>query len=378
VPAEVSNVMESDPSATQEQPDLFVSGRLFYAKSIKESADERFLSFGFQAALNPFQAMSPALIEAARGEYEDECAASGVACPSFDTVVGVVGANAEKFKQAADAASADPSGLIAQLKAAGVPLTAEQEQAIGEGIKSPEALQAVSVLADAAKNPEAITATFEPYAELNLRDVSVELAIPLAYFYYQGAGRSDFALGNISLDAKFGRSYGKVIGLGWSAGVEASLPTAMNRASGVALSNIFAAPRYLGRYLTLAPYGVVGVDALIVNLQAYAKLADMIGVRGEAGNSLYLQYGAALAVAPFRFLNLIAEVNGLQDVSNAPAFSGQYLTAGFKMQLLVLRWGLAAHVPLSREKDDTYGAMAATPFGSPADWSVVTTFAIDL
>jgi len=359
--------------APLEARDLFGSGRLFIAKPMKESAASRFLSVGTSFQFAPVRAL-------AKQAVQDIESQSPEARLVFDTLRSVP---PEQLDAITSAAEKGGNALKAYL-AKNVPgLDAEQRADVNGAIDqaSPQELSAAAELARLAADPEeASTFIFEPFLEVNTDWVSIEVAVPLAGFFTRTAGSTEFALGNVTLDAKLGWTSGESVGYGISGGVETSFPTGQSpRINTLALANIFSGPKFLKDYLSFAPYLVAGVDVWLINVQGYAKLVQMfaMGSGTALGNATYLQYGLVAAFAPWRVWNVMAELNGAVDVFEAAPFSAFYLTLGTKLSLWFIRPGVAVHVPLFQQSPAVYSGFGSGTFGSPSDWSVLATLSFD-
>ena len=353
--------------------ELFPSGRLFIAKAMKESAASRFLSVGTSFQFAPLKALAKQVVQ-------DIEAQSPEARLVFDTLHQLP---PEQVEAAASAAEQGNATLKAYVASHVTGLDAEQQAQVNDAIDeaSPQELAGTAELVRIAAEPEeASSFIFEPFVEVNTDWVSVELAVPLAGFATRSAASTEFALGNLTLDAKVGYTSGDSIGWGISGGLEASLPTGRSaRINTLALANIFSGPKFLKDYLSFAPYVVGGVDVWLFNFQGYLKLVQMfaMGSGTELGNATYLQYGVVAALAPWRFLNVMAELNGAADVFEADPFDAVYLTLGTKLSLWFLRPGVAVHVPLFQQAPAVYSGFGSGTFGSPADWSVIGSLAFD-
>jgi len=353
--------------------DLFPSGRLFVAKAMKETAASRFLSVGTAFQFAPVKALAKQAVQ----EIENQ---SPEARLVFDTLRTLPPEQVDAATTAAEQGGPQLKAYIA----ANVPgLDAEQTTAVNDAIdqSTPQELAGTAALVRIAADPEeASTFIFEPFVEVNTEWVSVELAVPLAGFVTTTAGSTEFALGNLTLDTKLGWVSGEDIGYGVSGGIEASFPTGRSaRINTLALANIFSGPKFLKNYLSFAPYVVAGVDVWLFNFQGYAKLVQMfaMGSGTELGNATYLQYGLVAALAPWRFLNVTAELNGAVNMFEAAPFDAVYLTLGTKFSLWFVRPGVAVHVPLFQQAPAVYSGFGSGTFGSPADWSIIASLSFD-
>ena len=360
-------------SGPAEARDLFASGRLFVAKAMKESSASRFLSVGTSFQFAPVKALAKQAVQ----DIENQ---SPEARLVFDTLHALPPEDVEAAASAAEQGNAALKAYIA----ANVPgLDAQQLADVNDAVDqaTPQELAGAAELVRIAAEPEeASTFIFEPFVEVNTDWVSVELDVPLAGFVSSSAGSTEFALGNVTLDAKLGWIAGDDVGYGISGGLEASFPTGRSaRINTLALANIFSGPKFLKDYLTFAPYVVAGVDVWLFNFQGYAKLVQMfaMGSQTELGNATYLQYGLVAALAPWRFWTVTAEMNGAANMFEAAPFDAVYLTLGTKFALWFVRPGVAVHVPLFQQAPAVYSGFGSGTFGSPSDWSVIASLSFD-
>lgn len=347
--------------------ELFSSGKLFIAENIKESTETRFISAGVNFQFAPIKALAKQVV----GQIEDQNPEARLV---FDTLREVP---PEEMEAMTTAASEGGDALEAFIFEQVPDLTDEQRAEVSGAIGEidDDQLKSAAELAKIAADPEpASTFIFEPYVNLNFEFIEVELGLPLAGFYTDEA---EFLLGNLYYDVKTGWTWGETIGAGVSVGLEGTLPTGTsNRTDTLALANVFSAPHFLSNTMCFAPYAVAGVDVLLFNFQAYGKYVTLVST-GDAdlGNAMYLQYGIVGAFAPFRALNIIAELNGTTEVANAPPFNTLYLTAGLKTLLFFVRPGIAVHLPLMQESDSEFGGGS---FGSPSNWSIIASLSVDI
>jgi hypothetical protein len=347
--------------------ELFTSGKLFIAENVKESSETRFISVGMNFQFAPIEALGKQVI----GQIEDQNPEARLV---FDTLREIPEDELDAMTTAASQGGAALEAFIVDQ----VPgLTPEQQTELSGAIGQidDDQLKTAAELAKIAADPEpASTFIFEPYVNLNFKFVEVELGVPLAGFYTDEA---EFLFGNLYYDVKTGWTWGKAIGVGVSVGFEGTLPTGRSsRLNSLALANVFAAPHFLADTMSFAPYAVAGVDVLLFNFQAYGKYVTLVGTGdAEVGNAMYMQYGLVAAFAPFRALNLIAELNGTSEVANASPFNTLFVTAGVKTLLFVVRPGIAVHLPLMQESDSDFGGGS---FGSPSAWSIIASLSVDI
>lgn len=232
-----------------------------------------------------------------------------------------------------------------------------------------EVSKSVSMLADTILDKEkAVTFAFEPFCELNLDLLAVAARLPLAGFYI--GGDTEFAMGNLMLDAKFGHIWDLSLGsVGLSYGASFYFPTGSSRANSLALSNIFLAPKYYHEYLTIVPFLVAGLDLQFVIIQAEAEFFNMIGVRGSplSDYPAFLKYGGGLSIGLIPTLMIVGEINGLTNIKDASPMSAVYLTGGLKFNFAVVKVGVAVQVPLAQKGRDAYASFGGLDFGSPSN-----------
>jgi hypothetical protein len=347
--------------------ELFSSGKLFVAENVKESTETRFISAGVNFQFAPIKALAKQVV----GQIEDQNPEARLV---FDTLREVPPDQMDAMTDAASQGSAELEAFIYEQ----VPdLTDEQKAEVSGALSEvdDDQLKNAAELAKIAADPEpASTFIFEPYVNLNFEFIEVEMGLPLAGFY---ADEAEFLLGNLYYDVKTGWTWGDTIGAGVSVGLEGTLPTGSSpRTDTLALANVFAAPHFLANTMSFAPYAVAGVDVLLFNFQAYGKYVTLISTGdAEVGNAMYMQYGVVAAFAPFRALNIIAELNGTTEVANAPSFDTLFVTAGVKTLLFVVRPGIAIQLPLMQESDSDFGGGS---FGSPSNWSVIASLSVDI
>jgi hypothetical protein len=222
-----------------------------------------------------------------------------------------------------------------------------------------------------------ITFSFEPFLELRFDTVDFYFIAPLAGF---SGDDTSFAMGNLGVDMRLGHSFGKGVAFGLSYGLQAWAPTATQSANALGLANLLWAPRYFSEYTTVAPYLVLGLDASIVTVQANLNYTHMFAVKGDPDfdQVQYLQYGLSTAVTVIPALIISAELSGLKDISNAPAFNTLFLTTGLRLISDVIEVGLAAQIPLIQENPSQFASFSNLSFGGPSNFNMIMSATIGL
>ena len=217
----------------------------------------------------------------------------------------------------------------------------------------------------------AITFSLEPYASFHFDILDLFLTIPLAGF---AAEETDFALGNIGLEARFGHSFGDTFAGGISYGLQFWSPTATEKANGLGLANLLWSPRYFHEYMTVAPYFVAGADLMFVTIQASVAYNMMFAVKGDPDFDQvhFLQYGASLAITAIPYIIISAELAGMVDIIDAPAYNNSLsLTAGLRFASSFVDIGVAFQVPLVQGDSSDYASFSGVSFGSPSSFNTI-------
>jgi hypothetical protein len=161
-------------------------------------------------------------------------------------------------------------------------------------------------------------------------------------------------------------------------GVDLWAPTGTADADQIAPSNILAAPRYLHSYFTYAPFAMLGVDLPVVDFLLHGRYVDMRPVRdkdadlfhGELEKMAYVDIGAA-AVIDLGMVGITLEIDGLQEVDNAPQMDNVWLgTGGLRGFLGPVQIGAAVQVPLAKP-DQAAHSMAGVGTGELAKFNVL-------
>ncbi len=363
--------------------DSFEGSELLVGRSVKQPVGAKRFAIGVRTQFAPLNlvlssqknAILDAGIEAACREAPDpaECARS--AREHSDDALDALGTVREQdWVAVSGAISEGDAALRAQLQAA--------------GITDPDALDAVSQfmtavpedqreeaanLSRALTENEATTVMFEPYVEMNFSLLSVSTSFPLAMMMFDGS--TDWHLGNVVLDAKFGHVWGNPGGgLALSYGASLYLPTGTREADALGLADLFSAPKFTHSHLGVAPYVVVGFQIPLVVVQGHAEFVSGHGVRDVEGRSSlqYLKYGGGLVLAPRFLLSLVAEVNGMAPISDsARAYDAVFAVGGVQLKLMWLKASLAAQVPLRTPAGEDTASLGGVSMGEMADYSIL-------
>jgi hypothetical protein len=335
--------------------DPFVGGRLFVNPSMKAQLG-RTIGIGMTFTIAPIKMVQKKVLDTFRKENGEE----------YQVML-----EAAQYVDPSDIKGKSLADVKTELK--NIPqLTPEQKAAI-DGIELPiNNADVIADLVEIMQNPTtAVTFSMEPFVEFHFDVMDLTVVLPLAGF---DSDETDFAMGNVGVDARFGHTFGDTLAAGISYGVQVWAPTGTEKANALGLANLMWSPRYFHEYLTAAPYVVLGIEFPMVTVQASCMYNAMIGVRGEPdfGDVHYLQYGGALSVDLF-ILTLVAELTGLHNISNAPAYSSLVFTGGLRFTSSVLDLGLAAQIPILQESGSNFASFSNVSFGSPSDFNMVLT-----
>jgi hypothetical protein len=201
--------------------ELFSSGHLFTAKTLKLPRAEEFIKFGVSFSIAPVKAIAREAVDELKTQNPE----------AADYIEMAEHVDLEEFEDI------DVDSAKAEFKEKVPNMTPEQEAEI-DALEQ-EDLETVIQLAELVQSADdAITFAFEPFFRLNPLDfMGLGIHVPLAGFFLDE--ETDFCLGNIVLDAKFGSNFGGGgVGAGIAGGLELYLPTGTERSNSVALSNL--------------------------------------------------------------------------------------------------------------------------------------------
>jgi hypothetical protein len=354
------------PLTASAQP--FSGSRLFVNHSMKVKMDRTF-GIGADFTVAPVKAAQQVLVKQFREQYPEGAAAM---------------MTASQYVSPEDIQSLnnDISGLPALLEASGAPLTEEQKTQIREGVAAAESAgadaQMMSDIIQIMSEPDTtITFSLEPHMWLHFDPVDIYFTVPVAGFF---GDTTEFAFGNIGVDAKFGHTWGEDFSFGLSYGAQWWAPTATAQANALGLGNLAWSPRYFSQYTSISPYLVIAGDLKFVTLQANIAYMGMFGVKGDPVHDQvqYLQWGGSFSVTAIPFTILSAEISGLTGIENADAYNSIFLTAGLRFVARIVDIGLGAQIPLVKAESSDLAAFSNLAFGGPADINVILSFTIGI
>ncbi len=253
-------------------------------------------------------------------------------------------------------------------------LTPDQKAELNGAVDQLPAEQAdlvLSLLPELANDTETtITFSLEPYATFELDLLDIRLSLPLAGF---SGEETEFAVGNIGADFKFGHIFGKGMAFGLSYGASLYVPTATEQANALGLANLAWSPRYFSEFMTATPYLIMGADLMFVTLQANVGANMMFEVKGDSdiGNVTYLQWGGALSITAIPMFIISAELSGLTGLDNADAYDAMFMTAGLRFASSIIDIGLAFQLPLTVGDSSDVASFSNVDFASPSDLNVI-------
>ena len=306
----------------------------YLVRGVKPDTDAQRFRLGLSFEIAPIQAVAKQVVEDAVGSNEDLAKISGVL--------------AEVDLDRAEGMSA--SQLKEELKKR-PELSQEDRDAIDSAITDDQVEQALAVAKILQQPEESLAFSIRPKAALNFEPVLFVAELPLAGF--ELGGESEFVVGNVNLDMRFGHTFGDAgIGLGISYGLHTYFPTGSDQASTLAHTNLLNAPLYLPEYITPAPYVAGGVDLMLVRFTAHGELVPMFGVRGspETDKITYLRYGCGV-MADLLLATLHGEIVGTRNIDGAEAFEGSYAIIGATFGGALIHFGLAAQLSMEQPSD---------------------------
>lgn len=334
--------------------DEFAGSRLFVNQGVRQKVDRMF-GVGLNVSIAPVKAVQKKALD----EFKKSDPAT------YGAVV-----EGAKYVKPEDIEGLNARALKDKLKA--LPqLSAEQKTQIEKLPVTDSDTAMVADLIRIIQDPEkATTFSFEPFAELHFEWIDLTLTVPLAGF---AADETDFALGNIGVGLRSGVTFGAGVHGGISYGVDLWAPSGTGKANALGLANLLWSPRYFHEYFTVAPWLAAGVDLWVVTLQANVAYDAMIAARDEPffDEVHFLHYGASLSITAIPFVILSAELSGLADVKNAPAYDSLYLTSGLRFSSSFIDIGLGFQVPLKQGSSSDFATFSDVSFGSPSDFNVI-------
>jgi hypothetical protein len=265
----------------------------------------------------------------------------------------------------------NPEGVRQRLAAVPV-LTADEQQQIDAAFAQygSNASYVADLLLIMQEPETAITFSLEPFAEFHFDFMDIVVTVPLAGFVEDS---TEFAMGNIGVDLKFGDSWGDTLAFGISGGLQFWAPTATSRANALGLANLQWSPRYFHEYTTVTPYLVLGGDLKYVQIQGSLSYNIMERVKGtpDYDRVHFLQWGASLAVTAIPYIVLSTELSGLVNTINAQAYDNLVVTAGIRAVVSFMDLGLGFQVPLVQQDGADFASLNSVNFGSPSEYNVI-------
>jgi len=351
-------------SASSARAEPFDHDDLFFGRAVKQSTAWRRFDFQLRLDLAPGQAVSRVVIQGFRRDHPE-------IDPLFDYL----------FDRSVDIdqmGTMGADGIRSELL--GIDGLSPTDRASIEGVfdnASPQELQAIERgvhdLGPLLNNKEeAISFAITPRVVANFDVVQVTVELPLAGFVL--GGTTDFTVGNLGLDARFGHTFGDNLSFGLTYGLAVYAPTAGARASSLGYQNPLVAPSFFQEYLTIAPYIAIGLDVGIVQLHSYVECIDAIGVRGDPDNSqaVALRYGVAAILDIASVFAVNVELDGAKSILSGEAFEALSLTGGLRADLFGFTLGLGVHVPVALMSGDRWGSSTETLVSAAAVDVVLT------
>ncbi len=352
--------------------DPFGFSDLFFGRSIQKTTKSRRAELGLRFSIAPVKAVMQHEVDGLRQQVAEQC-------PECNAVIDQAIARHVTPQAVRTANSPEALRSLIEQKAGGT-LSADEQLALDNAViylndhptERDQLLGQSGLLAevvDAYTNRDGVAFGIEPYAEVNFKWLQLGIAVPLAGFFKDTV--SDFALGNIGLDARIGHHFGEKVSFGVGYGLSVNLPSGTGKADTLGLSNMLYAPRFLHEYMTVSPFVTLGLDLRYVSLLAHAELFNLMGVRGGEDYMGGLHYGVAAMLTLFDLFALNVEFDGFQNVKNAAAFNSLFLTAGVRFKFWIVKPSAAVQIPLATEDERAFGRVAGLALGSPAKFNVI-------
>lgn len=360
----------------------FRGSGLFWGRSVKPPVGARRFAVGLDVAVAPMDIAYRVAGDRLRDEAIDRvCEAStDPACRTtaagyVDTAMDVLaGIPDSRWDLIEAAAGGDTTGLDRALADAGVP--ASERAAVLEYVAqvpgTPEEKRAAVRLARGVATNRGVNVLMEPWAEFNSKWIAVGLGIPFTLRVHDGGTTGDMA--NINLDVRSGGVWGGTAAFGLTGGVALYLPTGTSTIALSAAADLFRAPKYMHRFLTVAPYLVTGFDlGGWWEMQGHVEFVTQHAVRGDTSvaSSQYLKYGVGTVLLSRLFINIIAEVNGLAPIRNAGGMNAVFVGGGLQFRFWVMRLAVAAQAPVFQGGDGDSATLAGIPIGTLSRFSVL-------
>lgn len=325
---------------------------------VLSSQKDAIVDAGIDAACeeSPDPAACRAAAQASSGVALDTLA--GIEDSDWDNIEGALTSNTELEAQLAAAGVTDPDAVAAVTQFVNAVPEENRQEAIG-------------ITRTLASN-EATMVLVEPHMEVNLKPLSLTADVPIAMMMFDNS--TEWHLGNVVLDAKFGHVWGtSVAGFALSYGASFYLPTGTEESDALGLADLFNAPKFNHEYLGLAPYLVLGFQLPGLVLQGHGEIVSEHAVRGdpEFSSLQYAKYGAGLVVLPNFFVSFVGELNGMAPLNNARPYNALFGVAGLQLKLLWVRASLAAQIPISTPEKEDMASIGGVSVGELSSYSVI-------
>jgi len=364
----------------------FRGSGLFYGRSVKPPVGSRRFAAGLDVAVAPMdiayriagdQMRDEAINRVCEGSTDPDCPTT--AATYVDTALEALAQIPDsQWDLIESAAGGDTTGLDQALAAAGV--APDDRAAIIQYVEQvpgtpDEKRSAVRVARGVATN-RGVNLLMEPWAEYNSKWIGVGLGIPFTLQIRDGNTSAHMA--NISLDVRSGGVWGDSVAFGLTGGVTVYFPTGTSSIDQSAAADLFRAPKYMHRYLSFAPYLVLGVDlAQWWELQGHVELVTQHAVRGSPAvtSSQYIKYGFGTVLLSRLFINLIAEINGVAPIHDADGMNAVFVGGGLQFRFWVMKLAIAAQGPVYQGGGSDNLSLAGVPIGTLSRFSVMARLA---
>lgn len=365
-------------AATAAHAEPFRHPDLFVGHTIKASAGDRQFSAGLNFQVAPVERIKREAIKAAVKKAEESTPA---AKPVIEAMKSIPPEQLQQLKALADSGKIEDfkKQLLQQAKASGheLPKEAQDQLAMVSSENVSKLVEVIEVMQAPAE--PALAFSIDPYVTLQFWKLALRAQIAIAGWHTDQG--NNFEFGNIGISAEAGDSYGaNGAAFGWTAGCDAWLPTGSKNADVIAQANLLAAPRYMHRYLTVAPYAVVGGEIGPVNVmlrgqwvQMQPKVdAESAVFQSDLDDSIYFTAGLA-ARLDAGFMAFSLEFDAMKEWKNAPAMSDVRLlgTFGVRGQAGPVHLGAAVQAPFNPNSSKDGGSFGSVGMGSMASVNVL-------
>ncbi|NOZ00523.1 MAG: hypothetical protein GXP54_01365 [Deltaproteobacteria bacterium] len=324
----------------------FAGNELWVGRSVKQSKKERDFTIGIDAKFSPWSLGSKTALDSA---ITDACAGSGI--PNCESTARsawqALGTVSDSAWAQLESVATDTNKLASEMSALGIPQ--DQIKVVTDYVNSvpPDERKDAIGLARDLSNPK-VNILLDPFLSLNFDLVEFQLTLPMIIAVFDS--RTDFTLGNVNTDIKFGHlwDYG-VATIGLSYGMHLYFPSAYEKYSNTAaLADLFNAPKFMHGYFSFAPYIVTGFDLPFITIQAYAEIDSMHAVWGDTGasNLQFFKYGAGITILPDFVISIIAELDGMVPIHNADAFNTLFAVGGLRLNIVWFSFSAAVQTPV--------------------------------